>query len=156
MPISPELVLAWMLRVAPESGARARPIAEGIATAANEDERPLDAAATLVAVGFYESRFDLYAVSPASDPAETVGVYQVWTKWLLFPASPEHQAKTALWLLRDSQRRCHSLAQYVSGRCDAGLWEAHRREMLASKLEFPEFLEPREGPLLKRRREGEL
>ena len=28
--------------------------------------------------------------------------------------------------------------------------------MLASKLEFPEFLELREGPLLKRRREGEI
>ncbi len=142
-----------MLKLDPKVESTARPLAEGIAIAANEDADPLYAAAELVAVAYYESHFDLYAVSPETDSTRSIGAFQISTQWLRFPASPYHQAKVSLWLMRDSQRMCGSLARYASGRCDRGWEEAHRREMLANRIMFPEYLELRQVTLTKRREE---
>ena len=149
------LVLVWILHLAPPSAPPPRALqalADGIAEAASEDPAPLDAAALLVAVAYYESRFDLNAVSDHRDPTVSVGAFQLSVEWIRLPASPYIQAKTALGLMRDSQLRCGSLAMYASGQCDAGRIEGDRRARLAARL-LQWKVEPREPAQPKRRGE---
>jgi hypothetical protein len=136
--ISAALVLSWMNHLVPLSPHKVTfdALSEGIAEAANEDPDPVDAAATLVAIGYYESHFNLDAVSSEDDPATAIGYPQVSTEWIKFPASPTFQSKMALSLIRDSQTRCGTLAEYASGSCDSGRDEGARRAKLAAKLKF--------------------
>ena len=71
MTVTPSLILFWMLRLAPsEPHAQTfQETAEAIAKAANSDRDPLDAAATLTAIAFYESHFDPSAVSGSFSPS---------------------------------------------------------------------------------------
>ena len=150
------MVLAWMLRLSPNVPHADFPfIAEAIAQVANEDSNPLDAAATLTAIGRFESNFDLYALSKPEDTTTSLGVFQLSTRWIRFPISPYEQAATALWLIRDSQFRCGTLAEYTSGNCYNGIIEAADRSKLAVRLQSEMFFEPA-LPIFKKRTYEEL
>lgn len=145
MTVTPSLILFWMLRLAPsEPHAQTfQETAEAIAKAANSDRDPLDAAATLTAIAFYESHFDPSAVSRTDDPTRSYGVFQLSTQWVKPPVPIYTQASIALFLARDSLKRCGSLAMYASGSCGNGKEAAKDREKLAAKIKHPAILEAR-------------
>ena len=153
MIISPAIVLAWMLRLTPDRlhNSTYPGIAEGIARAANEDPDPLDAAVTLTAIARFESVFTVDALSRPDDPAKSIGLFQLSTRWILFPASPYHQAKTALWLVRASQERCGTLAEYTAGTCRGGTLAAAERYRLAARLRAAYYFDPDPALPAKRR-----
>ena len=134
--ITAALILKWMIMLVPSCPhvITFPETADAIATVANEDSDPVNAAAYLVAIGFYESHFDPVAWSHKEDPTRSFGLFQLSVEWLELPASPLHQAKVALWLVRDSQKRCGSLAEYTSGKCTIGRDAAKDREALAKRL----------------------
>jgi hypothetical protein len=140
--IAPALVMHWMLRLDPKAAVAAPDLAEGIAEAASDDRDPIDAASILVSLAFHESHFRLDAISADEDPALAFGAFQISPRWLTLPASASMQARTALMLVRDSQKRCQSLAQYTSGFCDRGLQAARARQELADKIKRGTYVEP--------------
>ena len=141
--IHSSLVLFWMLKLAPTSpGLPAfEETAESITEASNKDGDPLDAAATLTAVGFYESHFVPNAWSKHSDPVRSFGIFQLSLQWIILPAPLSYQAEVALKLVRDSYARCGSLAMYASGSCKLGREAADDRAKLAWNLKNPAILE---------------
>ena len=140
--IAPALVMHWMLRLDPKAAASAPDLAEGIAEAASDDRDPIDAASLLVSLAFHESHFRLDAISADDDPALAFGAFQISPRWLTLPASASMQARIALMLVRDSQKRCQSLAQYTSGFCDRGLQAAKARQDLADRIKRGTYVEP--------------
>jgi len=116
--VTTALVLMWMTRLVPVSphSAEFPSVAEAIVDAANEDEDPLDAAAFLTAIGYYESHYDPHALSRADDPTKSYGPWQLAEKRAK-TATLDWQARRALVLIRDSQTRCGDLTQYASGHC---------------------------------------
>ena len=140
--VSPELVLLWMTRLSPNSPQKNFPeIANAIARVANEDIDPLDAAAMLTALGRCESNFDLYARSKPEDMTISLGIFQISTQWMVFPASPYQQASIALFLIRDSQKRCGDLSEYTSGSCGSGKKAADERMGYAERSKASYFVD---------------
>lgn len=140
--VSSALILLWMTRLSPNSPQKNFPeIAEAIAKAANEDADPLDAAAILTAIGRCESNFDLYARSKPEDTTVSLGIFQISTQWILFPASAYQQASIALFLVRDSQKRCGDLSEYTSGSCSAGQKAADEWAGYADRLKSSYFVD---------------
>jgi hypothetical protein len=134
--VTPALILHWMfflVPLAPHSDSFEE-TAKIIADVANAEPDALDAAATLTAIGYYESHFDPLAISKDSDPTLSYGIFQVSTQWMRFPASIRAQAETALRLVRDSWVRCGTLAEYTSGSCREGVKEAADRAKVAYRL----------------------
>jgi len=135
--ISPALVLAWMTRLVPSSPhAPAFPaVAAAIAEAANEDPDPLDAAATLTAIGYFESHFDPGARSdPRRDPTRSKGPFQLSEPLPPEPLPLVWQARRALVLVRDSQTACGDLTRYASGHCAIAPLVAAERSRVAYRL----------------------
>lgn len=143
--ISSALILHWMLTLAPSEPhvSTFEKTAEAIAKAANEDANPIEAAATLTALGFYESHFDPSAISRNDDPTRSYGLFQISIQWARPPVPLYSQAVIALQLARDSLQRCGSLAMYASGSCHAGIEAAEERMKLAYRLMNPQYLEPK-------------
>lgn len=141
--IGPALILHWMTTLAPhESFASTFPeTANAIAETANLDKDPIDAAATLTAIGFFESHFNPGAISKLEDGTHSYGVFQLSIQWIRPPAPIRSQAYLALLLARDSKARCGTLAMYASGSCDDGLSEASARAKLAAKLKIRIYVE---------------
>lgn len=133
--VTTALILMWMTRLVPVSphSAEFPSVAEAIVGAANEDLDPFDAAAFLVAIGYYESHFDPYALSRKDDPTKSYGPWQIAEKRAQ-TAPLNWQARRALLLVRDSQMRCGDLTQYASGHCGVAPLTAAARSQVAYRL----------------------
>lgn len=146
--VTTALVLAWMTRLVPVDphSAEFPLVAEAIVEVANADPDPLDAAAFLVAIGYYESHFFIRAVSRKDDPTRSWGPWQLAdVRAKTYPLG--WQAKRALEFVRDTQTRCGDLTQYASGHCTVAPLIAADRARMAYRLShgtFPGvYIEPR-------------
>ena len=166
MIVSPALVLMWITRLEPATtyqspfGVRAfsalakEAVAAAVAKAANEDDDPLEAAAELVAIGYFESGFVPDAISRAEDPTWAYGPWQLSDLWLPpLPVPLGWQASRALYLVRDSEEHCGDLTRYVSGHCRGAPGVAAARSRLAQKIlraDLPgAYLEPSLPPVVR-------
>jgi hypothetical protein len=133
--ITTALVLMWMTRLVPVSphSAEFPEVAEAITAAASTDRDPLDAAAFLTSIGYFESHYNPHAVSKADDPTKSWGPWQLSERRAM-TASLGWQAFRALALIRDSQTRCGDLTQYASGHCDVAVVIGWDRARMAYRL----------------------
>ena len=140
MIITAALVLVWMNRIEPSPAPYKRAVAQAIADAANADKDPVDAAAQLTAIGYYESGFYPDAISSSEDPTWSYGPWQLADVWLPpLPVSLDWQARRALELVRESQARCGDLTRYVSGHCQGAPSVAATRASLADRFVLADF-----------------